>query len=562
MSRDNSEQLKRFNISGIPLIKSVSDVLNLKHIFSKHIPSYGNETVPVIDSLMLLIWNITLGRQPLYELSEWVNTIDPKCHGLNAQSVNSFNDDRFGRALDKLYLCDRATLMTEVVLKMIKSVNLDMSRIHNDSTTVKAYGKIGGVTKDGLKMAHGNNKDHRPDLVHLVFSLTISSDGAVPVHYKTYPGNRTDDTTHIETWDAVRGIAGTGNFTYVADCKVCTSKQLSYIVANGGRVITVMPETWKESKIFKDELIIKKIAKKMILKKQMPENDKEFEYFSVFSGVYTTLSDGYTIYWYYSSQKRKIDSLHRDKRVKKADTELLDISLKLNKRKLITLDQICQEIDSILNKYKVKAFFNITVCENKEETRIQIGKGRPGPDTKYESISETSYSLVWEIDKKRLTAEGNADGIFPLLSTDKSFSAKEVLLAYKYQPRLEKRFNQFKSVHEAAPLLFKNIERVEAIMFLFFMALIIQGVIERKVRMSMKEQDIKSLPVYPEYRKAFYPTTSKIFYNFDGISSYKIIEGGKVIKEFKDSLSSTQKIILNLLDMDENQYWGMSAVDM
>ena len=112
MSRDNSEQLKRFNISGIPLIKSVSDVLNLKYIFSKHIPSYGNETVPAIDSLMLLIWNITLGRHPLYELSEWVNTIDPKCHGLDEQSVNSFNDDRFGRALDKLYLCDRATLMT------------------------------------------------------------------------------------------------------------------------------------------------------------------------------------------------------------------------------------------------------------------------------------------------------------------------------------------------------------------------------------------------------------------------------------------------------------------
>jgi len=113
MSIDNSEQLKRFNISGIPLIKSVSNCLNLKYIFSKHIPSYGNETV----SLMLLIWNITLGRQPLYELQAWVKDIDPKCHGLDAESVRSFNDDRFGRALDKLYFSDRATLMTEIGLK-------------------------------------------------------------------------------------------------------------------------------------------------------------------------------------------------------------------------------------------------------------------------------------------------------------------------------------------------------------------------------------------------------------------------------------------------------------
>ena len=103
--------------------------------------------------------------------------------------------------------------------------------------------------------------------------------------------------------------------------------------------------------------------------------------------------------------------------------------------------------------------------------------------------------LEWEIDKARLKQEERADGIFPLLTTDKSFGLKEVLASYKYQPKLEKRFNQFKSVHEAAPILFKNIERVEAVMFLFFIALMIQGIIERKVRLSMKERDIKPLPV-------------------------------------------------------------------
>ena len=72
MSRDNNEKLKRFNISGIPLIKSVSANLDLKSIFKKYISSYDNETVPVTDTLMFLIWNITLGRQPLYELYEWI----------------------------------------------------------------------------------------------------------------------------------------------------------------------------------------------------------------------------------------------------------------------------------------------------------------------------------------------------------------------------------------------------------------------------------------------------------------------------------------------------------
>ena len=66
---------------------------------------------------------------------------------------------------------------------------------------MKAYGKILGKTKAGVELLRGHNKDHRPDLKQLIFNLTISMDGGVPIHCKTYSGNRTDDTIHIETWD-------------------------------------------------------------------------------------------------------------------------------------------------------------------------------------------------------------------------------------------------------------------------------------------------------------------------------------------------------------------------
>ena len=78
------------------------------------------------------------------------------------------------------------------------------------------------------------------------------------------------------------------------------------------------------------------------------------------------------------------------------------------------------------------------------------------------------YTLSWTRNKESLVKEKKVDGIFPLLSTDKDLSAKDALIAYKYQPKLEKRFTQFKSVHNAAPLFFKKIERIEANMFVFF----------------------------------------------------------------------------------------------
>ena len=166
------------------------------------------------------------------------------------------------------------------------------------------------------------------------------------------------------------------------------------------------------------------------------------------------------------------------------------------------------------------------------------------------------YTLSWRRNIKELKNEAKLDGIFPLLSTDTKLTAKEVLQAYKFQPRLEKRFTQFKSIHNAAPMLFKNITRIEANMFLFFIALSVQALLEREVRNKMKESGNEALLIYPEARTSVHPTTNKILNNFEQISTYSIIENGETIEEFKDELTETQKIILNYLDISEEEYWG------
>jgi len=556
MSSEDEQKLRRFTVAGIPLITATAQRLNLRTILSDYVGAYGNESIPVIDTLIIMLCNLTLGRQPLYELQRWVRNTDPGCFGLTGEIAEAFNDDRFARALDKLYLTDRASLMTEIVVHMIRVVDLSLARVHNDSTTVKAYGKIAGKTQTGLALARGKSKDHRPDLKQLLFSLTISSDGAVPVHYKAYPGNRTDDTTHIETWNTIRNIAGTSGFLYVADCKVCTSKQLAYIVGEGGRVITTMPDTWIESKTFKQELRAEKKARRRILIRKAGGQQSQLEYYSVFSGRFGSKKGDYRIHWYHSSEKKKNDLLAREQRLQKAEGDLSDLMLKLNKRDLKTREAIEARIASILKERKITGLYDISLTEVKQSYRVQLARGRPGPHTKYETHIENLFSLTWQRNKEALKAEKRLDGVFPLLTTDKSLAAKDVLLAYKYQPRLEKRFTQFKSVHEAAPLLFKKIERVEAIMFLFFLSLLIQAIIEREVRLRMKERSIEALPIYPEFRDAAHPTTSKILDAFDGVSSYKVKLDRETTKEFRDSLTATQLDILSLLGVSQSYYWG------
>lgn len=549
------KNIRRLSVGAFPLMWAIIDKLELKTILSKHLGQHGNEKISTVDSLIMILFNIVTGRCPMYELSDWVGNIHPQCFGFDEIDSTIFNDDRFGRATEKIYDADRATIMTEVILKTIDKFDITLDQLHNDSTTLKAYGNIPGKTKTGLELKLGNSKDYRPDLKQLVYTLTISADGAIPIHYKTYPGNRTDDTTHIETWNILKQITQRSDFLYVADCKVCTKKQLKYITGNHGKVITIMPETWGEVEEFKNKLRKHIKEKKEILRRPIPGTFDETEYFYVFSGDHHTKQEGYKIHWILSSEKKKRDLESREKALPKADRDLINLLPKLNKRKLKTRDEIEERCISILNKRNVKRFFAFTIEEVKEKEIVQVGKGRPGPKTKYEERINTIYSLSWERKKQELKSERKVDGIFPLLSTDTKIIAKDALVAYKYQPRLEKRFEQLKDVLLGAPMLFKRIERVEGIMFMFFLGLLVQALIEREVRKSMKQEDIEKIFIYPEDRPAIAPTTSVILDRFESVSVYHLIKDESIIEKFKDELTETQETILSLLNIQPEKYW-------
>ena len=552
-----TEALIRKRMGEIPILQTVIQRLRLRETLLSTIKTHGFEAVPAVDTLLVLVCNIACGRQPLYELPEWVAKLDNRLLGHTAEEAceEIYGDDRFGRGLDKLYVADRASMTTDIARRVTETTGVDLSELHNDSTSVKSCGQMPGKTATGLYFTQGHSKDHRPDLKQIVYNLTISADGAIPIHYKTYPGNRNDDTLHIETWNALRQITGKADFLYVADSKVCTHKQLSHIVRHSGRVVTLMPESWKEANNFKEALRQTAKAKQRILRRPLPNDEKTYETFYGFSGKHRTEKGQYPLHWIYSTQKKKRDRAARDKQLRKVEHDLTELIGKLNARDLKTKEQIQQRVGKILESHAVEAFYHTQIGEVKQQWTKQIGKGRPGKNTRYETIIETLYTLSWSRNKQALEREQKVDGIFPILCTDEAMTAKAALTAYKYQPRLEKRFCQLKNIHNVAPTLFKRVERVEAIMLLFYLALILQAIIERQVRQKMKASDIEALSIYPEHRLAYHPTTAKIFERFQDMSNYTIVEGDQVVKVYRDELTDLHKEILGLLDMTEYDYW-------
>jgi hypothetical protein len=84
-----------------------------------------------------------------------------------------------GRVLLTLFDADRSTLLNALVLRAVERFNVDVSELHNDSTSIVlhcAYDDAVGLERGGkatVVPARGHAKDHRPDLLtELVASIS------------------------------------------------------------------------------------------------------------------------------------------------------------------------------------------------------------------------------------------------------------------------------------------------------------------------------------------------------------------------------------------------------
>ena len=116
---------------------------------------------------------------------------------------------------------------------------------------------------------------------------------------------------------------------------------------------------------------------------------------------------------------------------------------------------------------------------------------------------------------------------------------------------IEKRFEQIKTVHEIAPVFLKNEGRIEALFTLYFLALLVQALIERELRLAMKHENIADLPLYPEQRLCAHPTTEQILGLFGLAERHKLTQDGKIMQIFDVQFTDLQRQLLTLLGVPE-----------
>jgi transposase len=450
---------------------------------------------------MILLKNLLISREPLYGIGEWAARYAPEGLGLTPTQLPSLNDDRVGRCLDRLFDADIPSLTLAVVAHAVREFAVNLDELHNDSTTVTFHGDYEAADQQRtlrgklrLAITHGHNKDHRPDLKQLLYILTISRDGAVPVHFRLDNGNATDDRSHIETWKTLCELTGRRDFLYVADCKLATAENMAHIHQHGGQFLTILPRTRGEDTTFRAAVRDGLDGWKPIHDK-LDDEAQLIDRYRIHEPEATT-TEGYRLVWYHSVRKAELDALSRHKRLERATTALTELQAKLTSTRTRYRDQakVAQAVDTILSDSDVEGLLVTEIKEHTTETFRQDRRGRPGPQTRYVRSEAKRFDLSWRIDHDRLTVEARCDGIFPLVTNQMSVSAVDLLLAYKQQPMIEKRFSQLKTDFVVAPVFLKEVSRIQALLCVYFFALLVESLLERELRRAMEREGVESLP--------------------------------------------------------------------
>jgi transposase len=510
---------------------------------------------------MLLVRNILLSREPVYGLGEWARRYAPDLIEISSQDLKHLNDDRLGRCLDRLFEGIDRSLIMDLTKHVIRHFDLSLDELHNDSTTVTFHGAYDDALVPGLRkglstlgITWGHNKDHRPDLKQLLYILTVTDDGGVPVYFTTASGNTADDKTHQETWELLRELTQRSDFLYVADCKLASSANLKGIDRRGGRFITVLPRTRREDKQFHQRLLDENDPISWTDLFQVVDDDGLIvDHLRVASDSLRT-SDGFRLLWFDSLRKSQQDSATRIRNIDKLKQDLDDLHCRMQspKTRFRTRQKVEEALEKVFSASTASDFVRVEIQEEEKETFKQKSRGRPSKDTQYVRRIETRYRLVIDLNTNKVVTATKRDGKFPLITNDEEMTAEEILQAYKRQPLVEKRFSQFKNDFAVAPVFLKSVTRIQSLLAIYFFVLVAQTLLERELR-AMEKHDVDDLPLYPEGRRCSAPTTKRIIDLFEPIQRHELKQDG-VRQLFVTKLAPVHRSVLKLMGISSRQY--------
>lgn len=447
-----------------------------------------------------LIANRLTSPTPLLRVEDWAR--EWAVEEVFGAVPETLNDDRVGRALDGI-----ATRLDAIVGSIgaaaISSFGIDVSRLHWDMTSISLRGAYDDPEAGFVEPTYGKPKDGRKDLKQVQTGLAVTGDGGVPIFHRAYDGRAAEVAQVVDAMESLRTLAGRREFLLVGDAKLVSYKNLSAMDQAGVTFVAPAPKNVvpasvlagcdKNTAVEVDYLPERKQGR-------APERDGPDYLVAEDTMVLTgprkadpAVACRRVFVW--SAGNAEAAETNRARKLARATDELERVTRGLGGRYYDTVDKVRAKVEAIARERRVKAY--LTFAIGTDDT------GRP--------------TLNWHFDPDALAAEAALDGWYALLTNLAPTDADtaQVLIRYKGQEVVERRYSDFKGPLAVAPMFLKNNRRIEALVAVICLALLIFCLVERQVRQGIAPEK-KMTGIYPENRP-MKPTGRLIFAALAGI---------------------------------------------
>jgi len=494
---------------------------------------------------VFIVNRMSFDPQPLYQLGPWAAQ-----HGLDRLfgiEAAWLDDDRLGGMLE--LLADRqVTIWSQLVTTALARFPLAREWLHADTTSVYFEGSYRHTDSSSLseeapvpRLLRGYNKDGHPENLQMVVSLVTA--GRVPLWYRPWDGNQSDDAVYLADLTAMRQhLLAPDNAILIGDSKLGSQATMLAFCQQPQQFLTAHAWTdtvrslWlqTQARIAAGELAWQTVA-------YTSRNDarKPKEEVSQYQVVEVTrdLGDGETGRTYplryvfvHSSHKAGQDAARRETALAAGEAALARIAARLGKHSYKSRAVIERRLQAALKKGKAQAYYQYTLS------------GREG---------SKAWKLRWERNEAAIQQAARFDGVTVLCTNvcPERLGAEGAMRKYREQVCVEQTIDFLKSPVQIRPMWLHKPKRLAGLTLLIMIAVLLAGLVEAQVRQWIGETGCLVTGLKPEGRDNASPTAKAMLRAFTDYTLVVLKQAGGEETVHYPTLRPVQQQIWDILKL-------------
>jgi transposase len=453
-------------LGALPVVADYGRRLDLAGIIDRAVPVRDLAHVTHGQVIEALIANRLTSPRPLVRVSDWAG--DWAVEEVFGIDPASLNDDRIGRALDAI-APELDHIVGSVGARAISAFGIDTPRLRWDMTSVSPHGAYDQAEDDHPAPRFGHPKDRRVDLKQIQAGLAATGDGGIPVFHRAYDGGAGEVAQVVGAMTALKKMATPREFLLIGDSKLVSYNNVSAMIASGVEFIAPASKTYVNAAELAALDLDSATEVGYVAGRDAGKPADQ-------RGRWRVTEDTMPL-----TGKRKKDPVHTLRRVFVHSTARAQAAVTARAKKL---DRATDDLDRLVRGLGSRHYpdekavtARITAITSARRVTAYL-RAETGTDT-----TTGKPTLRWWFDQVAIDAEAATDGWYALLTTlPTEIAPGEVLIRYKGQEVVERRYSTIKGPLAVAPMFLKNNRRIAALITVICLALLIFCLIERQVR--------------------------------------------------------------------------------